>query len=193
VIGYVGPSRVLDASLRGDSLFIVIRRYGMGVSGPLSGEEGIDGALLRFLTTPWDFSAAPVRHAVETAAISTSAEGWSLQGTFRDARFTLALSARGEPKSLDLRRGGDSREEFRVRYGPERNYPAGRIPSWIEWSFSGSLVKLDVEDHSPADPAKIRFVTTPEPDWTIVPLDTAPGRSFVRWLLGLSQEGGGER
>ena len=43
---YVGPARVLDAALQGDSLFLVIRRYGTGVSGTLSGEEGIDGRLL---------------------------------------------------------------------------------------------------------------------------------------------------
>jgi len=52
VVGYVGPARALDASLRGTSLFLVIRRYGTGVSGRRTGEEGVSWKLLRFLATP---------------------------------------------------------------------------------------------------------------------------------------------
>jgi hypothetical protein len=206
-VGYVGPARVLDASLQGDSLFLVIRRYGTGVSGTLSGEEGIDGRLLRFVGTPWDFSAAWVRRALERAAVRESGVGWRLEGSLgaarqdrasdpgdpgRAYRFTFELSPRGEPRSLSIRREGEGRDLIEMRYGPERNYTAGRIPSWIEWSFSGSVVTLKVEDHAPADPAKIRYGTKAEAGWTILSLDEPGGRSLVRWLLGLS-EGGTER
>jgi hypothetical protein len=193
VVAYVGPARVLDASLQGDYLFLVLRRSGMGVAGALSGEEGMDGRLLRFVGAPWDFSAAWVRYALEHAATRESAGGWRLEGSLgAEGRFTFELSPRGEPRSLALRREGEARDLIEVRYGPERNYAAGRIPSWIEWSFSGSVVRLKIEDHAPADPAKIRYGTKTEPDWTILPLDEEGGRSFVRWLLGLS-EGGTER
>jgi len=192
VVGYVGPARVLDASLQGDSLFLVIRRYGTGVAGTLSGEEGIDGRLLRFVATPWDFSAPWVRRALERASVRESGDGWELMGSLGAYRFTLQLSPRGEPRSISIRREGEGSERIGMRYGPERNYTAGRIPSWIEWSFSGSVVTLKVEDHAPADPAKIRYGTRVENGWTILPLDEPGGRSLVRWLLGLS-EGGTER
>jgi hypothetical protein len=190
VVGYVGPARVLDASLRGTSLFLVIRRYGTGVSGTLTGEEGVSGKLLRFIATPWDFSPAWARSAVLHAALRESGQGWSLDGAFGtdDSRFSLGLSQRGEPQSLALRRAGASNALIRVRYGPERNYQAGRIPSWIEWSFSGSVVTLTIEDHAPADASKIRYVSKPEADWMIFDIDESGGRSLVRWLLGLSEE-----
>jgi hypothetical protein len=192
VVAYVGPARVLDAALQGDSLFLVIRRYGTGVSGTLSGEEGIDGRLLRFVGTPWDFSAAWVRRALEHAAVRESGDGWRLEGSLDAYRFTLELTPRGEARSLSIRREGAARDLIEMRYGPERNYTAGRIPSWIEWSFSGSVVTLKVEDHAPADPSKIRYGTKAEAGWTILSLDEPGGRSLVRWLLGLS-EGGTER
>jgi hypothetical protein len=200
----VGPARVLDASLRGDSLFLVLRRSGIGVTGALSGEEGIDGRLLRFIGTPWDWSADWVRRALERASVGESGDGWRLEGSLdaqrRDPaadaggpsgayRFRFELSPRGEPRSLSLRRAGASRDLILVRYGPERAFAAGRIPSWIEWSFSGSVVTLKVEDHAPADPAKIRYGTKTEPEWTILSLDEPGGRSLVRWLLGLSEGG----
>jgi len=200
VVGYVGPARVLDAALKGDSLYLVIRRYGMGVSGTLRGEEGMDGRILRFAATPWDFSPAWVRQALERAAMHESGKGWRLEGSLGadgdrggggEYRFVFELSERGEPLSLLLRRAGGSRELITVRYGPERRYEAGRIPSWIEWSFSGSVVTLKIEDHAPADPAKIRYAPPAEPGWTILSLDDPAGRSLVRWLLGLS-EGGAE-
>jgi hypothetical protein len=189
LVAYVGPARVLDASLQGDSLFLVLRRTEIGAAGTLSGEEGIDGRLLRFIGAPWDFSAAWVRHALERAAARESAGGWQLEGSLGADRFTFELSPRGEPRSLALRREGEARDLIEVRYGPERNYAAGRIPSWIEWSFSGSVVRLKIEDHAPADAAKIRYGTKTEPGWTILPLDEQDGRSFVRWLLGLSEGG----
>ena len=192
VVGYVGPARVLDASLRGDALFLVIRRYGMGVEGTLSGEEGIDGRVLRFAATPWDFSGPWARRALERAAVHPATDGWKLDGDLGQGaggyRFSLGLSSRGEPQSLSIRGGRDSREVIAVRYGPERNYQAGRIPSWIEWSFSGSVVRLEIEDHVPADASKIRFTPRIEADWMILALDQPGGRSLVRWLLGLSEE-----
>jgi len=200
VVGYVGPSRALDASLKGDSLFIVIRRYGTGVAGRVRGEEGVSARLLRFLATPWDFSPGWARSAIERSAVRESGKGWLLEGALgtarspddpadEDLRFALELSERGEPRNLTLRRAGESRGEIRVRYGPERNFQAGRIPSWIEWSFSGSVVLLKIEDHAPADAAKIRHTTRAEPGWTILSIDEPGGRSLVRWLLGLSEGG----
>lgn len=205
VVGYVGPVRVLDASLKGDSLFLAIRRYGMGVAGRLRGEEGIDGRVLRFAATPWDFSAGWVRRALEHAAVHESGAGWRLTGSL-DARggtgaggegaaapegyrFAFDLSQRGEPESLTLRRAGEDRDLIRVRYGPERRFQAGRIPGWIEWSFSGSVVTLKIEDHAPADPAKVRYAPPAEAGWTILSLDSPGGRSLIRWLLGLSEGG----
>jgi len=204
VIGYVGPARVLDGALKGDSLYLVIRRYGMGVSGMLRGEEGMDGRVLRFVATPWDFSPDWVRRAIERAALHASDHGWRLEGSLgvdgsggsmaaggprprEEYHFVFELSGRGEPVRLLLRRAGEGHDLIAVRYGPERSYQAGRIPSWIEWSFSGSVVTLKVEDHSPADRAKIRYAPPAEPGWTILSLDDPGGRSLVRWLLGLSE------
>src|SRR6185503_11084006 len=189
VVAYVGPARVLDASLQGDALFLVIRRYGMGVTGTLDGEEGIDGRILRFAATPWDFGTPRVRRALERAAVSASGEGWKLEGAMESYRFAMELTERGEPRSLAIRRDGASRDLITVRYGPERRYTQGRIPSWIEWSFSGSVVTLQVEDWAPADPGKIRYGTPVESGWTMLSLDEPNGRSLVRWLLGLSEGG----
>ncbi len=194
VVAYVGPARVLDASLKADSLFLVIRRYGMGVAGTLRDDDGVDGRVLRFVATPWDFSADWVRRALQRAEIRESGEGWRLEGTLgadgeSGRNFVLELSRRGEPVSLALRGEGGHGDLIRVRYGPERRFTAGRIPSWIEWSFSGSVVTLQVEDHAPADPAKVRYAPPAEAGWTILSLDEPGGRSLVRWLLGLSEGG----
>jgi hypothetical protein len=195
VAGYVGPARVLDGSLRGDSLLVVLRRYGLGVAGALSTGRGVDGRTLRFAATPWDFSEPRVRRALERAAVTATGEGWKLEGILGAGdlyRFALGLSERGEPRTLTIRKDGDGSDLIAVRYGPERNYTAGRIPSWIEWSFSGSVVTLQVEDHAAADPEKIRYGTSIQPDWTILSLDEPAGQHLVAWLLGLS-EGGTER
>ncbi len=186
VVGYVGPSRALDASLRGDSLYLAIRHYDLGVAGSLRPEEGIDAPLLRFLAMPWDFSAGWVRGALEHAAIDESGRGWRLQGTL-GAGFALELTERGEPLDLAIRRAGEGGDLIRVRYGPGRSYEAGRIPSWIEWSFSGSVVTLKIEDYAPVDASKIRYATTPEEEWTILTLDSPNGKALVRWLLGISE------
>ena len=199
VVGYVGPSRALDASLRGDSLFIVIRHYGMGVAGPVRAEEGIDARLLRFVATPWDFSPAWVRGALGHAAVRESGKGWLFEGALGDdgssgrkssaggdPRFSLELSSSGEPVALVLRDAGEDRERIRVRYGPGRNFHAGRIPSWIEWSFSGSVVLLKIEDYASTDASKIRYAPPADEGWTILAIDEPGGRSLVRWLLGLS-------
>ena len=76
-----------------------------------------------------------------------------------------------------------------VRYGPERNYHAGRIPSWIEWSFSGSVMLLHLEDFAPADVSKIRYGPPVQAEWRILALDEPDGQALVRWLLGISEGG----
>jgi len=199
VVGYVGPSRALDASLRGDSLYIIVRRYGTGVAGSLRGEEGIESPLLRFIATPWDMSPDWVHAALERAELQQSGKGWLLLGPLdlggrvrgssdAEYRFTLEVNAGADPVKLTLRRPGAGGEMISVRYGPARRFQAGRIPSWIEWSFSGSVVRLEIEDHAPADASKIRFTPRIEADWMILALDQPGGRSLVRWLLGLSEE-----
>ncbi len=197
VVAYVGPARVLDASLKADSLFLVIRRYGMGVAGTLRGEDGVDGRVLRFAATPWDFSPEWMHRALLRTEITESGEGWRLTGALgadgaSGRKFVLDLSRRGEPLSLAFRGDGGRGDLIRVRYGPERRFQAGRIPGWIEWSFSGSVVMLQVEDHAPADPAKVRYAPPAEAGWTILSLDEPGGRSLVRWLLGLSEGGSAE-
>ena len=199
MVGYVGPSRALDASLRGDSLYIIVRRYGTGVAGSLRGEEGIESPLLRFIATPWDMSPDWVHAALERAELQESGKGWLMLGALdpgrpvrgysdEDYRFTLEVNAGADPVKLTLRRPGAGGEMVSVRYGPARRFQAGRIPSWIEWSFSGSVVRLEIEDHAPADASKIRFTPRIEADWMILALDQPGGRSLVRWLLGLSEE-----
>ena len=193
VIGYVGPSRALDASLRGSELLVLLRHYDVGVSGALRREEGLDGRLLRFLATPWDFSLPWVRDALEHAAIEPAGAGWRFRGAIEEGgRFTFELSERGEPRSLSIRAAGENGSEIGVRYGPERNYTAGRIPGWIEWSFSGSVVLLTIEDLAPVDASKIRYRPAIEPEWRMLALDDPDGRALVRWLLGMSEEGTAE-
>ncbi len=193
VVGYVGPSRALDASLQGNELFVVVRHYDVAVTGTLRPEEGIDGRILRFLATPWDFSAAWVRAVLEHASIEPGGAGWRFQGALEDGgRFMLELSDRGEPRLLTLRSGNEGSREIRVRFGPGRNYAAGRIPCWIEWSFSGSVVTLTIEDFASADPSKIRYRSTIEPEWRMLALEEPGGQALVRWLLGLSEGGAGE-
>ena len=198
MVGYVGPSRALDASLRGDSLYIVLRRYGTGVAGSLRGEEGIESPLLRFIATPWDMSPEWVREALERAELEESGKGWLMLGALdvdrrerggsdKEYRFTLEISPSADPVKLTLRRPRPGGELISVRYGPPRRFQAGRIPSWIEWSFSGSVVRLEIEDHAPADASKIRFAPRAEAGWMILALDQPGGRSLVRWLLGLSE------
>jgi hypothetical protein len=193
VVGYVGPTRALDASLQGDELMLLVRHYDVGVSGKLRREEGLDGRLLRFLATPWDFSLPRVRGALEHAAIEPAEAGWRFQGGIEEGgRFTLELSERGEPRSLSLRAAGERGQEIRVRYGPERNYTAGRIPGWIEWSFSGSVVLLTIEDFAPVDASKIRYRPAIEPEWRMLALDEPDGSALVRWLLGIDEGGTAE-
>ena len=200
VVGYVGPSRALDASLQGDSLYIIVRRYGTGVAGSLRGEEGIEARLLRFIATPWDMSPDWVREALEHAELQESGKGWTLRGSLgldrsggrgrlgEECRFTLEIGPGADPSRLTLRRARDRDDLISVRYGPARRFQAGRIPRWIEWSFSGSVVRLEVEDHAPADASRIRYAPRTEAGWMILALDRPGGRSLVRWLLGLSEE-----
>ena len=79
-----------------------------------------------------------------------------------------------------------------MRYGPERNDTAGRIPGWIEWSFSGSVVLLTIEDIAPVDASKIRYRPAIDPEWKMLALDDPEGRALVRWLLGITEGGATE-
>jgi len=196
LFGYVGPARALNASLLEDSLFVVIPRFDLGVSGSLRDEGGEVGArLLRFLATPWDFSAPWTRSAVEHASVEETGRGWLLAGAFgrleqprQELLFTLEIGPSGEPIRLALRKEKEKTDLLSVRYGPIHRFDAGRIPSWSEWKLPGSTVRLTIEDYAPADPDKIRYAPTLDPEWRIRSLNTPEGRALVRWLLGLSEE-----
>ena len=204
LIGYVGPSRVLDAALLRDSLYVGLRPWRTAVSGPVSGQEGLDARLLRFAVEPWDFGAAWLRGEVERAAFEPSAEGWICRGAFPVAatpgadpaanvpfRFALEVTSKGEPGRFTFRREGETREILSIRYGSKRRFAAGSIPRWIEWSFSGTVIRLELEELAPVDPTKLRCAPPPPADWTTLRLDEPRGRSLVRWLVGLSEEGAG--
>ncbi|MBI4364878.1 MAG: hypothetical protein HY568_05550, partial [Candidatus Latescibacteria bacterium] len=123
VAGYLGPARVLDASLRGDSIYVALRHYGLGVLGPLRPDEGISGPLLRFVATPWDWSAPWIRAALMRASVERAGEGWIFRGglSLDDSlaapggdpaqgrpperyRFTVELTSKGAPSRCTLRR-----------------------------------------------------------------------------------------
>jgi len=204
LIGYVGPSRALDAALLGDSLYFGLRPWRIGVSGPVRGREGLDARLLHFVVKPWEFGRSWLRSEVERAAFEPSGEGWICRGAIPAAdpavgdsgsetpfRFALELSSKGALSRLTIRREGESREILAIRYGAERRFRAGWVPRWIEWSFSGTVIRLAIEDVAPVDPAKVRYAPAPSADWTTVGLDEPRGRSLVRRLLGLPEEGAG--
>lgn len=211
VVGYLGPARVFDAALKGDSLYLALRHDELGVAGPLRADEGFSGQLLRFVATPWDLSAPWVRAALERSAVEPSGKGWVCRGTLSPDdravgvdgadgdptpeaageryRFALEVTSKGAPSRCTLRREGEERDLISIRYGPERRFQAGRVPSWIEWSFSGSVVRLSLEDLSPIDGGRIRYPAPADPEWTMLTLDEPRGRALVRWLLGIPEEG----
>ncbi len=197
VVGYAGPSRALDGVLKGDSLYLVIRHYGIGVAGSLRSQSDVDPRLLAFLVRPWDFHVPWIREAIERATLHESDKGWLFSGilAFRPRSetygFSLEINPLGEPVRLVLRSGAETRERISIRYGRVRRFEAGRIPSWIEWKFSGSLVRLEIEDYAPVDPSKVRYAPPAESGWMIHSLDAPEGRALVRWLLGFSEEDSG--
>jgi len=193
VVAYAGPIRTLDATILGDSVYIAIRPYDLGLAGRVTSGGGLGPDGLRFLTRPWAFGAPRVRQAVERAAVEASGEGWRLAGAFDGADgahpFTLELSAKAEPRTLKIRLGSDDRNSIAIRYGPVGRFQSGRIPRWIEWTRGATRIRLDIEDHAAAKPAQFRRLPPARDDWTILALDDPRGRDLLRRLFGVADSG----
>ncbi|MBI4364128.1 MAG: hypothetical protein HY568_01735, partial [Candidatus Latescibacteria bacterium] len=155
-----------------------------------------------------DWSAPWIRAALMRASVEPAGEGWIVRGglsldDFLAApggdpaqgrpperyRFTVELTSKGAPSRCTLRREEDSQDLVSIAYGPERRFEGGRFPRWVEWSYSGSVAKLTVEELSPVGRGRIRYPTSTDPKWTIWTLDEPQGKEFTRWLLGLPKEG----
>ena len=189
VVAYAGPIRTLDATILGDSVYIAIRPYDLGLAGRVSSGAGLGPDELRFLARPWVFGDPGVRRAVERAAVEASGEGWRLAGTFDAAEgahpFTLELSAKAEPRTLRIRLSSDDRNSIAIRYGPVARYQSGRVPRWIEWTRGTTRIRLDIEDHALAKPSQFRRLPPARDEWTILALDDPRGRDLLRRLFGV--------
>lgn len=193
VVGYVGPVRALDASLLGDSVYVGLRPFDLGLAGPVPPGEGMGARGLRFLARPWDFSAPWVRVAIERAAVEPVPEGWRLTGTLEPGveanPYLLDLDAKGDPRRLRIGRAGGEGALVTVRYGPARSYRGGRLPRWIEWERGPSLVRLTIDEYARAKPARLRHAPPADPEWTLLTLDDPRSRDLLRRLLGVGEEG----
>jgi ribosomal protein L24E len=189
VVAYAGPIRTLDATILGDSVYIAIRPYDLGLAGRILSGVGLGPDGLRFLARPWAFGAPRVREAIERAAVEASGEGWRLAGAFDGAEgkhpFTLELSAGAEPRSLRIRLTSDDRNSIAIRYGPVRRFQSGRVPRWVEWTRGATRIRLDIEDHAAAKPSQFRRLPPARDDWTILALDDPRGRDLLRRLFGV--------
>jgi len=189
VVAYAGPIRTLDATILGDSVYLAIRPYDLGLAGLVPSGEGLGPHGLRFLARPWVFGAPRVREAIERAAVEPAGEGWRLAGEFDGADgphpFTLELSAKAEPRTLRIRLTSDDRNPIAIRYGPVRRFQSGRVPRWIEWTRGATRIRLEIEDHAPAKPSQFRHLPPARSDWTILALDDPRGRDLLRRLFGV--------
>ena len=192
IVAYVGPVRALDAVLLGDSIFVALRPYALGLQGAVPADEGLGARGVRFLARPWDFSAPWVREAVERARVEPIEEGWRLSGRFEDARvaheFQLDLNGKSEPTRLRIQHDGDERSLALVRYGPVRRFGIGRLPQWIEWTRGTTRARLDIEEHERAKLAAVWHAPPADPDWTVLSLDDPRGRELLHRLLGVIDE-----
>lgn len=195
VVAYAGPIRTLDGMILGDSVYLAIRPYQLGLAGSVPPSAGLGPRGLLFLARPWTFGTAWVRDAIERARVEPDREGWRLAGTFQSAdrphEFTLILSAKGEPKSLRVRLSSDERSAVDIRYGPVRRFSSGPIPEWVEWTRGTTRIRLEIEDHAPAKPSQLRRAPAPRSDWKIVALDDPRGRDLLRRLFGVGDMGTG--
>ncbi len=188
VIGYSGPIRVLDASLLRDSVFVAIRPKEFGVAGLIRPADGFGADGLRFLLRPWDFGPRWVREAIERASADPMEGGWRLRGEGEtDAgrvTFGLDITARGEPRRLEISRPGDVRGAAVVRYGALRTFAAGRYPRWIEWTRDDARVRLDLREVAPLPGGTLRLLPPASREWRIVGLDDPEGRELLGRLVG---------
>jgi hypothetical protein len=192
IVAYVGPVRALDAVLLGDSVYVALHPYDLGLTGEVPADEGLGARGLRFLARPWDFSAPWIRDAVERARVEPNEGGWRLSGRFEDARvahdFVLDLNSKSEPVRLRVQHDGDERSLALVRYGPVRRYGLGRLPQWVEWTRGTTRARLDIEEHERAKLVRIWHAPPADPDWTLLSLDDPRGRELLHRLLGVIDE-----
>jgi hypothetical protein len=192
VVAYVGPVRALDAVLLGDSVFVALRPYALGLTGAVPASEGLGARGLRFLARPWDFSPPWVRDAIERARLEPIEGGWRLTGRFEDGtashEFVLDLNGKSEPQRLRIQHNGDERSLALVRYGPVRRFDIGQRPQWVEWTRGTTKARLDIEEHERAKLAAIWHAPPPDPDWTVLSLDDPRGRELLHRLFGVIDE-----
>ncbi len=192
VIASVGPMRVMQGSLRGDSVAMALRHSDLGVTGALEPAGFGDAKIARFLLEPWRFGGPAMRDPILRAAIEQVEKGYRLHGRLvpgdSSRRFELLLSTGGEARALTLVLGRNARGTLHVRYGKPRTFAAGILPRWIEWSWGRSRARLDVETHTAVDPARVRLAFRAEPGDTLLALDDPRGRALLRRLFGLVEE-----
>jgi hypothetical protein len=189
VVASVGPVRVMQGTLRGDSVALALRHADLEVSGAL-GSAGIGSArIARFLFEPWRFGGPAMRDALVRAEIDPLEDGFRLRGELApedsSRRFELRLSPRGDPRSLTLVLGLSAGDTLSVRYGKPRTYAAGILPRWVEWSWGRNRARLEVETHSSVEPSRVRLAVRPEPGDTLLALEDPRGRRLLKRLFGL--------
>lgn len=190
-VAYVGPVRALDASLFGDSLYLALRRYDLGLAGPVSPEAGLGARGLRFLARPWRFDAPWIREALERASVEPTSDGWRITGSLEGAggprAFALEVNRGLDPKRLRIGRAKEAETEIEIRYGPPRRFSSGSLPRWIEWTRGDTRARLEIEDHARAKATQLRHPPPAKPEWTMVALDDPRGRDLLRRLLGIGE------
>ena len=196
VVAYVGPVRALDATVLGESVYVALRTYDVGLAGPVREEDGLGPRGLRFITRPWDFGADWIRHAIERAEIEAIESGWRLTGALESAGglrpFRLDLNRKLEPAALLIQREPSGGTLISIKYGPMRRFDAGRAPKWIEWSHGDTRVRLDVEEVGRLKSGALRRVPPAHDDWTILGLQDPRGRDLLSRFFGVG-EGRGSR
>jgi len=189
VVAYVGPVRALDATILGESVYVALRTYEVGLAGPVREEDGLGARGLRFLTRPWEFGSPWIREAIERAEVESIEKGWRLRGDLETATgtrpFRLDLNRKLEPTALLIQREPSGGSYVSIRYGPIRRFDAGRAPRWIEWSHADTRIRLDVEEIGELKPGPLRRVPPAKDGWTILGLGDPQGRDLLKRFLGV--------
>jgi hypothetical protein len=190
-VASVGPVRGLAASLRGESLTVALRHSNLYLAGALTGADGGDARLLRFLVEPWRLGAGWAREALARASVEACEGGYCLSGAppgDPERRLLLVVDSRGEPVSLTIRALPEAEEPIQVRYGSPRRYAAGRLPRWVEWRWNRSRARLSIDTHSAAGPG-LRLGFRPDAEDTLFDIGDPRGRAILRDLFGLPTVG----
>lgn len=192
IVGYAGPVRTLDATILGDSVYIAVRPYDLGLAGLIPADEGLGAHGLRFLARPWEFDSPWIHDALGRAGVEPAGAGWRLIGRLDGAggphTFVLELNAKSEPKLLRIQYPGAERDLVTIRYGSPRRYQNARIPHWIEWTHGATQIRLEIEEHAHMKEAQFRHTPRAEKDWKILAIDDPRSRDLLRRLLGAGDE-----